>query len=74
VGKVLTCLVIPFLTGFSLGVVLCLGFYFTDMGGIRTVAAAAAAGGDLILQLFRFATAFGIMSVVTHFGFALVAD
>jgi len=73
-SKVVTNLIIPFLTGFCLGMVLCFGLYLMDVGGLRGLLASSHAGVDLTIELIRFAGAFGVMSVATHFGVGLVVD
>ena len=73
-SKVVTNLIIPFLTGSCLGMVLCFGLYLMDVGGLRGLVVSSQAGADLVVELIRFAGAFGILSVATHFGLGLVVD
>ena len=73
-SKVVTNLIIPFLTGSCLGMVLCFGLYLMDVGGLRSLVVSSQAGVDLVVELMRFAGAFGVLSVATHFGLGLVVD
>jgi len=73
-SKVVTNLIIPFLTGSCLGMVLCFGLYLMDVGGLRGLVVSSQAGFDLVVELIRFAGAFGVLSVATHFGLGLVVD
>ena len=73
-SKVVTNLIIPFLTGSCLGMVLCFGLYLMDVGGLHSLVVSSQAGADLVVELIRFAGAFGVLSVATHFGLGLVVD
>jgi len=73
-SKVVTNLIIPFLTGSCLGMVLCFGLYLMDVGDLRGLVVSSQAGADLVAELIRFAGAFGVLSVATHFGLGLVVD
>ena len=72
--KLATHLIFPFLTGFCFGVVLCLGIYLLNVGGIRSLVNASGSHTSLLLELIRFSCAIGFLSIATYFGMGLAAD
>ena len=71
---VLLNVVVPFLTGFSVGLSFGLGLYVLDIGGLWSLVNGSEARADLLVELIRFACAFGILSIATHYGMGLVSD
>ena len=66
--------VVPFLTGFCVGLTFGLGLYLLDVGGLWSLVNSSDARADLLFELIRFACAFGILSIATHYGMGLVPD
>ena len=66
--------VVPFLTGFCVGLTFGLGLYLLDVGGLWSLVNSSDASADLLFELIRFACAFGILSIATHYGMGLVSD
>ena len=65
-------IVAPFATGFVAGGLFCLGVYAFDIGGIGSLIWSAGREADLAIELIRFASAFGCLSVATYHGLALL--
>jgi len=66
--------VLPFLTGFCVGLTFGLGLYLLDIGGLWSLVNGSATRAHLLLELIRFACAFGVLWIATHCGIGLVSE